>query len=369
MQLDPQKTMILVSGISWLAVSLWPVLRGRIALPPDLSFFLFASLIGAWALIDYVFLTSQDLAFALLLSKVRITVFTVGILFLLYWAKWTTAGRVGVDILFLVPTAFSLYLIWTSITYDIEMQPWGPRLLRDPFYYALWTGQIICYVLLSSYYLLRNIRAVIVTDRHNGLRVAVTIASLFAILGIWSVTNMYNNLTRSTNFPYLSSLLWIPAAMILVMLAPVPGEKLWRLWQNVALTWDRKVMAACLLDSEGQILGVAAASTRDLARFKGMEDIMRVIDDYMAKAVQAGTRRLRSVVVGNVTFIVENRGGLILVLAIEGSYSDILRKEVQDTLELLQSENLAESVRQTSEVAKPTLEAMLQRLVAPPPPH
>ena len=288
----------------------------------------FALLIGVWAFLDWIFLGLTDANLAILVSNVRISVFTLAMLALVLASVWIYLGHSRYYLLLVLPVVLSLALIWIGMTKGVEFLSWGPRLIRDRTLYSLWALQGLAYlgtsiVLTTALYLKRKD----LTSRIRR-RIFWTSGSLLAILAIWLSTNMYNNVTQSAGIPWLSSLLVIPGAIILVVLGPLSSEQLGELFRAVSAV-DQRVIATYLFYKTGEPL-VALSSSRSFPiEAEQLEGVLAVVGNFvetsMSSAKGYGVTAMRYDRLG----ILAVRGQYVIAAAVyDGAAYDALRSEL-----------------------------------------
>lgn len=325
---DLLRILPLASAILWLGIGIWPLLRYRFFSPFERSLVVFALLIGVWAFLDWIFLGLTDANLAILVSNVRISVFTLAMLALVLASVWIYLGHSRYYLLLVLPVVLSLALIWTGMTKGVEFLSWGPRLIRDRTLYSLWALQGLAYlgtsiVLTTALYLKRKD----LTSRIRR-RIFWTSGSLLAILAIWLSTNMYNNVTQSAGIPWLSSLLVIPGAIILVVLGPLSSEQLGELFRAVSAV-DQRVIATYLFYKTGEPL-VALSSSRSFPiEAEQLEGVLAVVGNFvetsMSSAKGYGVTAMRYDRLG----ILAVRGQYVIAAAVyDGTAYDALRSEL-----------------------------------------
>ncbi|MFA5897391.1 MAG: hypothetical protein WC985_10920 [Thermoplasmata archaeon] len=318
----------LVSAILWLGIGIWPLLRRRFFSPFERSLTIFALLIGLWAFLDWIFLGTTDANLAILISNVRISMFTLAMLALLLATVWIYLGHSRYDVLLALPVLGSLAIIWTGLTRGVEFVSWGPRLIRDSMIYALWAIQQIAYLTtsivltLALYFKRKDL-----PFRIRG-RVFWTSGSLLTILAFGVTTNMYNNVTQTAGVPWLSSLLIVPASIILVALVPLSSEELGELFRAVSAV-DQRVIATYLFYKTGEPL-VALSSSRSFPiEAEQLEGVLAVVGNFVETSVSAakgyGVTAMRYDRLG----ILAVRGQYVIAAAVyDGAAYDALRSEL-----------------------------------------
>lgn len=241
---------------------------------------------------------------------------------------WLYLGHSRWDVLLVLPVLASLVIIWTDLTKGVEMVWWGPRLVRDPAIYSVWALQQMAYlgtsiVLTTALYFRRP-------DLPRRIRVRIfwTSGSLLAMLGLWLSTNIYNNVTQTAGVPYFSSLLIIPAAIVLVALVPLSPEEIGELFRAVSGVHE-KVIAVYLFHKTGEPL-VALSSGRDFPiEAEQLEGVLAIVGNFVETSVHAakgyGVTAMRYDQLG----IVAVRGRDVIAAAVyDGRADDALRSEL-----------------------------------------
>jgi hypothetical protein len=290
-------------------------------------------MLGVWAALDWAFLGLKDMNLAVALSNARITVMTFATLALLLSAKWLHSGHSRYDVLLALPVAASLALIWGGMTYGAQLVSWGPRLLRNQLLYTLWALQQIAYVagaaiLVGTLYMKRKDLAAHLRYRFFG-----GAGSLFVFLGLWISTNIYNNVTQTSGVPWLSSLLGIPAAIILIAFVPLSSSEIGEVFAGVAAV-EQRVSALYVFYRTGEPL-VALGTSRNLPiEAEQLEGVLEIVGDF----VETSMRKNRGYAVTHLRFdrlgIVAARGRYLIVAALyDGPVYDVLRAELLRTVQ------------------------------------
>ncbi len=329
----------------------------------------FAFLIGAWALLDWVFLGLRDPSqstWAVTISNVRISLITFAMLALLLVFKWLDVGHSRYDALLLLPVLGSLAIIWTGLTSGVEIVWWGPRLVRDPFRYTLWAAQQIAYLgasigMAARLYIRRR-------DMPRGLRLRMVgiMGSLLSMLLLWLSTNVYNNVTQTTGIPWFSSLLLVPAVIGGASLIPLSAQELSQLLRSVSAT-EKHVVAAYLFHRSGAPL-VALGSSRNLPiEPEQLEGVLSVVGDFVETSVDAKHGRGATGLAFDEFGLVAVRGSDLIAAAIyDGPAYDAVRSEltrIVQELEAMHSGRLStwDDALRIAEEAATELSALLAR--------
>ncbi len=318
----------LVSAILWLSVGVWPILRHRLISPFERALTVFALLLGAWAFTDWVFFGLQDSALAIAVSNVRITIITFATLALLLAAKWLYFGHSRRDPWMLLPVAGSLLIIWGGLTQNAVPVGWGYQLVRDQLLYLLWAMQQMAYVGASTAFLVGLYLQRRDLPRRLRVRISLTAGSLLTIMALWLSTNIYNNLTQTAGVPWFSSLLSIPAALILVTFVPLSQEELGEAFRAVSAV-ETRVSALYVFYRTGEPL-VALGSGRNLPI---EPEQLQGILDLVGNFVETSMKEFRKYAVTAMHFdrlgIIAVRGQYLIVAAVhDGAAYDALRSEI-----------------------------------------
>jgi len=321
----------LVSGLTWILLALFFVNRSRLRSPLEALIALFAFLIGAWALLDWIFLGLRDpsqAAWAVAISNVRISLITLAMLALLVAIKWLDVGHSRYDALLLLPVLGSLAIIWTGLTSGVEIAWWGPRLVRDPLRYSLWAAQQVSYLGAATLLAARLYMRRRDMPRALRLRIVGIMGSLLSMLLLWLSTNIYNNVTQTAGIPWFSSLLLVPAAIAGASLLPLSPRELAQLFRSVSAT-ERHVVAAYLFHRSGAPL-VALGSSRNLPiEAEQLEGVLTVVGDFVETSVNAKRGRGATGLAFDELGLVAVRGDDLIAAAVyDGPVYDAVRSEL-----------------------------------------
>lgn len=332
---DALRILPLASAAAWWAVGIVPVARSRLASPFERSLIAFAFLIGTWAFLDWIFLgitNPVDADRAILVSNVRITVITFATFILLLATKWISRGHSRFDVLLVLPVLAFLVVMWTGLTSAADTTWWGLRLVRDPSRYALWAGQQVAYVgasIVLSVALYRERQNLSTPVRR---RFFWTVGSLVLVLALWISTDIYNNLTQTAGVPWFSSLLVIPAAIILIAVGPLSSEDFGEMLRAVSAIQER-VTAVYLFYRTGEPL-VALASSRNLPiEAEQLEGLLSVVGNFVETSVPSSRGYPVTAMRYDGLGIVAVRGEFVIVAAVyDGPAYDALRSELRRTV-------------------------------------
>ena len=365
----------LVSAAVWFGIGALPVLRRRLSSPFEGSLTGFALLLGLWAFLDWIFLGFADPSqadLAVLISNVRITVITGAMATLLFASKWIYLGHSRWDALLLVPVAGSLAIVWTGLTSGAEFVWWGPRLVRDPVRYSLWAAQQVAYlgaaiVMIAA--LSRQRRDIPQTSR---LRIFWTGGSLGAFLVIWLATNIYNNVTGSSNVPWLSSLLVVPGVIILIALGPLSSEAFGTLFRQAA-DLERRVIAVYLFHQSGEPLVALASSRTFPIEPERMQSILSVVGSFVETSLASGSAYGVTALRFDAQGAVAVRGRHVIAAALyDGPAYDAVRSELVRIVRGFEAANVREletweGATTVAEAAADELSRLLSRADSPAP--
>src|SRR3990172_7474440 len=71
-------------------------------------------------------LHTADPESAVLVAKVRATLFLSAWMAVLYFGRWLTRPRGAVDLAMIIPAAGGLPIAWTLVIQGVQMESWGP---------------------------------------------------------------------------------------------------------------------------------------------------------------------------------------------------------------------------------------------------
>ena len=373
------RTLPLVSAILWLGIGFWSLGRRQLQSPYEGKLTIIAVLLGLTALDDWYIHgladpatgTVSDPGFAVAVSNVRITIITFATLALLVAAKWLYAGHSRYDWLLLLPVAGSLAIIWGGLTSNAASAAWGPRLIRNPFLYSLWAAQQVAYVgtAIALAFLVYHRRVDLAARLRR--RMFATAGSLLALLGFWLSPNIYDNVTQTAGVPWFSSLLLVPAAVILVALMPLSPAELGEMFRGFSGVQER-VVAVYVFYRSGEPL-VALGSTRNLPiEADQLQGILEVVGNFVETSMQ----KFQGYSVTSMRFdplgILAVRGQYVIVAAVhDGRAYDALRSEILRRLRDFEARRWAqleswENATQIAEEIADDLSSLLHRPVPRP---
>ncbi len=364
--LDILRHLTLASGVAWILVSLAPILARHRLTAPLWAFVLAAALVGSSALLDWILLTAGDPSLAPPLFRARLTALGLAALSFLFFAKWTVGGRGRWDGVLAWPMAGTLYIPLTLVATGVSLEPWGPLVSVDLSYYAVWIAEIFLYGGVALAYLVRGARILMRRDPRLGRQTLLFVAFMALVFVIGMVTNVLSRFTASPGFPYFSAILILPALLLLGFMALMPRERMMAAWRPTLWGGERRVLAACLMDREGNIVGLAARAGKDMASSERLAGYLATIDAFISTAFRTRLDTLRTVVAEDITYVISRGRKFFLVLAIEGKFQDYVRIEVREAIRQL--ERLERTTEEPpGDDAVPTLEisSFLKGLVRP----
>lgn len=326
----------LFSAALWLAIGVWPFMRYPYGSPFERTLTLSAWLLGIYALIDWFFLhvdafipsLAAQADTAIVLSEVRASVFTGAIVLLFLASKWLYRGHGRFDLLLAIPGIASLAVVWDGMTYDVQLQSWGPQLLRDPALYALWAGLELVYIGAAIAFTLGLFLAQKRMLPRLRRRIVWSAASLLAILAAWTSTNVVNNLTQTAGVPWFSSLLFIPAAIVIAAFLPLSTEDIGEVFRAVSEV-EHRVVALYVFYRSGEPLAAVASSRTLPIEAEQLQGVLDIVGNF----VETSMRQFRGYSVTAMRFdrlgIVAVRGQYLIVAAVyDGPAYDAIRSEI-----------------------------------------
>ncbi len=325
----------LASAALWMAIGVWPFVRYRYASPFQRTLTASAFLLGLYALVDWLFLhlawfyPASDIGPpAVLVSEIRATIFAAAIVLVFLASKWLRSGHARYDPLLALPGAASLVVIWAGMTQDAELADWGPRLIRNTSLYAGWAGVQLAYITAAAALTLALYLARRDIPTRLRRRIFWSAASLLAILGAWATTNVYNNLAGTAGVPWFSSLLVVPAAIIVGAFLPLTTEEIGEVFREVASV-GRSVQALYVFYRTGEPLAAVAASRTFPIEAEQLQGVLEIVGNF----VETSMKQFRGYTVTAMRFdrlgIVAVRGQYLIVAAVyEGAAYDAIRSEL-----------------------------------------
>ena len=320
----------LASGIVWLANGLWPWFRG-LRTSPERAFVAASVLLGTWALLDWLFLHTTDLDLAILISKVRITAFSLTWLMFLYFGRWLSRTRSWADYLAILPVLVSIVLSWTVITNGAYLVDGIPRLRRDPGWYAVFFVQTAVYLALAFGYIGWDVWKAEFAAAATRNKLAAIFSALVITMGVWMSTNAWASLTQNGGFPALSSVLVVPGVLVLAFLAPFSRKDLVAMWRKLQVSPSRP-FAAIWFHNSGQPLAQVVLPGEASPDAATLADLSQAIDHVLVEGLHSGPGALRQLQHEKHSFVFEKGRDLTLVVLLRGSPSQGLRSELRGTV-------------------------------------
>ena len=318
----------LLSAILWLAIGIWPFLRYRYGSPFERVLTAAALLLGTYALVDWFFLQTSDVGLAIAVSEVRTSAFTLAITLLFLGSKWLRYGHGRYDAILVLPALGSLGIVWGGMTPDVTTAAWGPQLIRNTTLYAIWAAIQLAYIIAAVALTLALFLERKDVPSRLRWRIFWSAASLLAILTGWATTSVYNNLTQTAGFPWFSSLLVVPAGIVIAAFLPLPPEEIGEVFRAVSGV-ERHVTALYVFYRTGEPLAAVASGRTFPIEAEQLQGILEVVGNF----VETSMRQFRGYSVTAMRFdrlgIVAVRGQFIIVAAVyEGPAYDALRSEL-----------------------------------------
>ncbi len=354
--LDVLRVLSLGSAIVWWAVGIAPVARTRTASPFQIALTTCALLIGVWAFLDAIYL-GLPAPQATLVSDARIAVIAFATFVLLLATKWISRGHSRYDVLLVVPMAASLGLVWVGSASNPGIGPWG---------YGLWAAQQLVYVVASI------ALSVALYAGRKGLSTSVrrrffwTVESLVLVLAIALSANIYDDVTQTAGEPWLSSLLAVPAAIILLTTLPLSVEDWGEMLRAVSAIQER-VIAVYMFYRTGEPL-VALASNRSLPiEAEQLEGILSVVGNFVESSVPLSRGYAVTAMRYDGLGVIAVRGEFVIVAAVyDGRAYDALRSELTRALKVFEERSWRalgswEEATKVAEAAADELSNLLHR--------
>ncbi len=319
----------ILSGALWVAIGTWPLVRYRYGSPFERTLTGAAWLLGVYAIIDWFFLQTTDPGVAVAISEVRASVFTLAIVLLFTSSKWLYSGHAKYDFLLVLPGLASIAVVWVGMTSStVVLQPWGPQLQRNPFLYGIWAAIQLVYILGSIALTLRLFLAQTHMVPRLRWRIFWSAASLLAILVAWTSTNVYNNLTQTAGVPWFSSLLLVPAVIVIVAFLPLSTEDIGEVFRAVSEV-EHRVTALYVFHRSGEPLAAVASSRTFPIEAEQLQGILEIVGNFVETSMKA----FRGYAVTAMRFdrlgIVAVRGQYLIVAAVyDGPAYDAIRSEI-----------------------------------------
>lgn len=356
----------LASAIAWWAVALLPILRSRIASPFERSVIVFAILVGGWAFTDWIFLLVQDLGqqgLAALLSNLRFSLITIATFVILLAVKWITVGHSRKDAVLAVPALVSIGVLWTVSRPMAGETPSGESLVP----YLFWAFQQVLYVGASA------ILVVHLYDRRRrdmpriGRKFFWMAGSSAIVLVSWLAMNIYSNVTGTDELPWLSSLLVVPAIVILAATIPMKNEDVGAMFRALSAIQQR-VVAVYLFHRSGEPLAALASGRNLPIEAEQLEGVLSVVGNFVETSVPSSRGLEFTAMRYDRLGIVAVRGDFVIAAAVYdgGPAYDTLRSELARFVRTLEDRSWRdletwEKATKVAERAADELSALLYR--------
>jgi len=322
----------LISGLVWLANGAWPWFRG-LRTSPERAFVAGSLLLGMWALLDWVFLNMTDMTLALLVSQVRLSVFCFSWLAFLYFGRWLSRTRSWIDYALIPPVIASVVICWTVLNVRApEMTPLGyPRVFRDVTWYSVFLLQTATYIALAFTYIGWDLSKASFSSQATRHKLEAIFAALVITMAAWLSTNAYNNLTRSPNFPALSSILLAPGFLVLLFLSPGSTKSLLAALRRASVTPARP-FAAIWFHNSGQPLAQVVLPGEAASDAATLSDLSREVDHVLVEGPGSNPGTLHQLEHESHSFVFEKGHHVTLVILVRGRASESLRSEMRTAL-------------------------------------
>ncbi len=328
-------TLPLVSAALWLAIGVLPFLRYRYGSPFQRSLTAAALLLGVYALLDWFFLNALALpggdaiaSAAVPISEVRSSAFVLAVLFLFMSAKWLYLGHARYDALLTAPAVVSLVLVWGGMTLNADFTGPVPALSRNLALYAGFAVIELGYILAAVGLTLALFLARKEMPPRLRWRIVSSAAALLVLLGVWTSTNVYASFAPGTAFPWFSSLLVIPAGIVIATFLPLSPEEIGEVFRAASAV-EQHVTALYVFYRSGEPLAAVAASRTFPIEAEQLQGILEIVGNF----VETSLKQFRGYSVTAMHFdrlgIVAARGQYLIVAAVyEGTAYDVIRSEL-----------------------------------------
>lgn len=362
----------LVSAASWAVIGLGAFARYGTAAPFTRALTLFCLLVSAGCLTDWYLLTfvsAGSQSFAIDVANLRTSFLAVGSLVILLASKWIDRGHSRYDPLLALPVAGALVVIWSGMTPSVSQASWGPVLGRDPLLFGLFVLQEVAYYGVTITFVLSFTRRRWYLPPRLRRPMLLSVSALLVFVLLWLPTNVYAALAQPSFPPLFSSLLFVPALLVVTAFIPRTREELGEVFRAVSDLED-SVLALYVFYRTGDPL-VAVAGTRSLPiEAEQLQSVLDTVQDF----VQTSLRKTRRYDATTMQFdrigIVAVRGEWIIVTAIfEGAAYDALRGEIHRYLEAFEDAHRAdlgtfEGASRTADVVADDLHAWLKPMTS-----
>jgi hypothetical protein len=308
------------------------VINGRARSPTDRSLVVLSLSLALWAGFDWAFLNTDDVAHALVLYKLRASFATVAILFILFFGRWLASRRSPWDPLLAGPLGAAVALHLTFGTKGIQTTPGGfEPILEGPFYWT-WMVHTVAYSVVGLGYLALATRGLRRGRSRDEWRVRVLVWSFLSLLILWGVAKAIESREGAPPLPPTSAMAIVPALAILLLVTPVPRQRIASFFRALA---QRQGIprAAYLLDASGTVTATSGLGAEAVGANTSLADSLKVIDSVLAQAFHSlAPGGVKTISHGDTTFLIEKGSRFTLVLVIEGRIHDYMRSDVKDAL-------------------------------------
>jgi len=306
---------------------------------------LFCSLVGAWSLLDWYFLSlmdANDQLAAIVVSNLRASILALSSLVVLLASKWITRGHSRYDWLLALPVAGSLAIVWSGMTVSTQLTSWGPQLLRDPIRYVVYVIQALVYFVAAITFALSVAVGRPDVPPRLSRPALLSIGGLVVFVVLWLSTNVYTNLTQASGQPLFSAVLFIPALMDVLAFARRTPEEMGELFRAVSKV-ERRALGLYVFYRTGEPLVAVGASRSLPIEAEQLEGVLSIVGDF----VETSMRRFRRYAVTSMQFdrlgILAVRGEFVIVAAVfEGPAYDALRSELRRSMEAFEQSHRSE---------------------------
>jgi len=351
-----------VSAAVWMALGAWPLTLGKASRYPQMALSLFAIALGVWALLDGILLQGAVVVDGLLTARLRATAAALSALGFVWFAKWLTRTRSAWDLLFVAPVAAAIVAEVLGGIIGLAPEPWGFRIVRDPAVPPMLLFVASSYLLVGLAVILWSSR-VLREDRALVLRMGVLSAAILLSFAVAYATDIPSGLAGGSGPRMLSSFLFVPGLMIAATLLSLSRTRIHEALRRIVLSSDRAILAAALLDADGTIYGMAASPKAEHRKAFDLPEVLIGLG-RLIHAMKGGAERPFTWSIGQVTFFARRGSGHVLLLAVKGTFNDVLVAEVERFAVALESEpSLMDGLRLGLGDSFARLRTMLRELV------
>ena len=265
---------------------------------------------------------------ALLVSEVRASTFVAAVLLLFLSAKWLDLGHSRYDPLLAAPAIVALILVWDGMTTNLDTGGAVPQLTRDPTLYAIFAVIQLAYIGAAVALTVAVFIARKEMPWRLRWRIVSSAAAVLALLAVWTSTNVYANFAPGAAFPWFSSLLLVPAVILIAAFLPLSPEEVGEVFRVVS-AMEQHVTALYVFYRSGEPLAAVAATRTFPIEAEQLQGILEIVGDF----VETSLKRFRGYAVTAMRFdrlgIVAARGQYLIVAAVyEGAAYDVIQSEL-----------------------------------------